>query len=303
MNDLSLNTKGNAQGGAFSKPVIDVRGLVKSYKDRKALRGISFQVEEGECFGFLGPNGAGKTTTIRILTGQSLPSGGEAHIMGRHVVRERAQIQPALGVMPDKTNLYERLTVQQNLAFYCRLYGVDPRRIPELLARVGLEKESRTPVKRLSRGMKQRVLLVRSLLHRPRILFLDEPTSGLDPATAGQIHRLLAELNAEGMTIFLTSHNMEEVDRLCHRVAFLDQGEIAEMGSPADLKLKHATDEVKVLVETDAGALEPHTLPLRGEESAGRIAQWMREGRLRSIHSKEPTLADIFIKLTGKELV
>ena len=141
------------------------------------------------------------------------------------------------------------------------------------------------------------------MLHKPRILFLDEPTSGLDPTSADRIHSLLEELNREGMTVFLTSHNMQEVDRLCHRVAFLNQGAIAAMGAPAQLKLQHATNEVRVLVQGENGELVEQQLPLSGAESAERIAEWIRGGRLRSIHSLEPSLAEIFIKVTGKELV
>lgn len=283
--------------------MIRVLDLRKSYKEKHALRGITFEIREGEFFGFLGPNGAGKTTTIKILTGQLLPTGGDAEVMGARPWREKQRIKRHMGFVPDQSNLYERLTVQQNLEFFCRLYDVDPRRIDELLERVDLIREKKTPVKALSRGMKQRALLARSVLHNPRILFLDEPTSGLDPSSADRIHSLLEELNREGMTIFLTSHNMAEVDRLCHRVAFLNQGSIAAMGEPAALKLQHATNEVRVLVQDDDGELIEEHLPLEGAESAERIAQWIRTGRLRSIHSQEPSLADIFIRVTGEELV
>lgn len=283
--------------------MIQVTGLVKRYKEKEALRGITFEVGQGEFFGFLGPNGAGKTTTLKILTGQLLPTGGDAKVMGICPWLEMRRIKPYIGFVPDQANLYERLTVQQNLEFYCRLYDVDTRRIDEVLERVDLLREKRSPVKTLSRGMKQRALLARAVLHRPRILFLDEPTSGLDPASADRIHRLLEELNREGMTIFLTSHNMQEVDRLCRRVAFLNQGAIAAMGEPAELKLQHATNEVVVRVETAGGTVEEHVLTMSGEESAERIAQWIRRGELRSIHSREPSLAEIFIKLTGRELV
>ncbi|MFO7318925.1 MAG: ABC transporter ATP-binding protein [Limnochordia bacterium] len=284
--------------------MIRVAGLTKAYnKEKWALRGISFEVQEGEFFGFLGPNGAGKTTAIKILTGQLAPTGGEARVMGWEPWKELARVKPFIGVVPDQANLYERLTLQQNLELYCRLWGLDFKRIDEVLERVGLLKEKRTPVKALSRGMKQRALFARAVLHRPRILFLDEPTSGLDPVSADRIHRFLEELNREGMTIFLTSHNMQEVDRLCHRVAFLSQGIIAAVGAPGALKLEHSTQQVRVLVEGDDGALEEQVLALNGTESAEKIGDWMRRGRLRAIHSQEPSLAEIFIKVTGQELV
>src|SRR5690606_24906564 len=138
--------------------------------EKHALRGITFEVREGEFFGFLGPNGAGKTTTIKILTGQLTPGGGDAAVMGARPWREQHKIKPFIGFVPDQSNLYERLTVQQNLEFFCRLYGVEPRRIDELLERVDLIRERKTPVKALSRGLKQRALLARAILHRPRIL-------------------------------------------------------------------------------------------------------------------------------------
>lgn len=282
--------------------MIHVTELAKRYKEKDALRGITFVVEKGDFFGFLGPNGAGKTTTLKILTGQLFPTGGEARVLGVRPWQDMQRIKPYVGFVPDQANLYERLTLQQNLEFYCRLYDVDTRRIDELLERVDLLREKRSVVKTLSRGMKQRALLARAVLHQPRILFLDEPTSGLDPSSADRIHRLLEELNREGMTIFLTSHNMQEVDRLCRRVAFLNQGTIAAMGTPDELKLQHATHEVVVRVQDKDGKMEEHTLPLSGEESAARIAHWIRQGELRSIHSKEPSLAEIFIKVTGKEL-
>jgi ABC-2 type transport system ATP-binding protein len=149
--------------------------------------------------------------------------------------------------------------------------------------------------------MKQRVLLCRALLHKPRVLFLDEPTAGLDPASANDIINMLETLNKEGMTILLTSHNMEEVDRLCHRVAFLDNGEIAATGAPEELKLKYSINKTRVLL-ANANSIEERFINTNGEESAGLMAEWMKSGRIKSVHSCEPTLAEIFIKVTGRDL-
>jgi ABC-2 type transport system ATP-binding protein len=280
--------------------LIEVNSLIKSYGDKRALKGISFQVREGEIFGFLGPNGAGKTTTLRILTGQLKADSGEAKIMDLDVMKGAKELHSHIGVVPEETNLYERLTIGQNLDLFCRLYGCDIKQTDYYLERIGMLKEKNTQVKKLSKGMKQKVLLVRALLHSPKILFLDEPTSGLDPASADTIHRILRELNDQGITILLTSHNMEEVDKLCNRVAFLNQGEIVEMGSPEALKLDHSNRRIKVLID-DGHGLASKELDMDSKESARLLSEWMTEGKVRSVHSCEPTLAEIFVKVTGRE--
>lgn len=281
--------------------MIIVENLTKEYGEKLALRGIDFAVEKGEIFGLLGPNGAGKTTTIKILTGQLWPDGGQATIKNNDVIKERVQIKPLIGAVPEEGNLYYRLTVKQNLELFCRLYQSDFTNIDYFLGKVNLLAEKNVPVKDLSKGMKQRVLLVRAMLHRPEVLFLDEPTSGLDPSSADSIHQLLLDLNQEGITILLTSHNMEEVDKLCHRVAFLEKGLIVAMDSPENLKLKYNNNMMRVLLESD-NSLEERVLELAGEQSASLLSKWVKEGKVKSIHSCEPTLADIFVKLTGREI-
>ncbi len=281
--------------------MIEINKLAKSYNGTRALRGINLRVEQGEIFGLLGPNGAGKTTTIRLLTGQLKPDSGQARIFGRDVFKDREKILKNLGVVPEETNLYERLTILQNLKFFCRLYQVDYARISEYLEMVGLLQEQDRQVKDLSQGMKQKVLLIRPLLHDPEILFLDEPTSGLDPGSASVIHRILQDLNRQGMTVLLTSHNMEEVDKLCHRVAFLNQGQLVEQGIPRDLKLQHSRQQIRVVFQ-EQEEINEDFLELQGKESAEFIAGLIAEGRLKAIHSQEPTLADIFVEITGREL-
>lgn len=281
--------------------MIEVKNLKKQYGSKMALKDISFSVAEGEIFGFLGPNGAGKTTTVKILTGQLLPSFGEASVMGLDVIKESSKLHYNIGVVPENVNLYERLTVRQNLEFYCRLYECKMDAVDYYLEQVKLAGEKNTQVKKLSKGMKQRILLIRALLHKPKVLFLDEPTSGLDPSSAADIHDLLLRLNSEGMTILLTSHNMEEVDKLCDRIAFIDDGEIVETGTTRDLKMKYAYNSMKILLRK-GNALEEKQLSISGEDSAASLAQWIREGRLASIHSCEPTLGEIFMKLTGRKI-
>ncbi len=281
--------------------MIKVRNLEKNYGAKAAVRGISFQVDDGEVFGLLGPNGAGKSTTIKVLTGQLRQTAGEVEVLGHTLPTERHLLSREMGVAPENSNLYERLSVSENLALFCRLYDVPTARGTELLSRVGLAQSLRTPVKKLSKGMRQRVLLVRALLHSPRLLFLDEPTSGLDPSSASSIHEVLQELNGQGTTIFITTHNMEEAALLCHRVAFLNEGQIAELGRPEDLQRQYGEDRLVVKVE-EHGQVTEHSLPRSGEASAEQVGRWLRNGQVVSIHSVESTLADIFIRVTGRKL-
>ncbi len=215
---------------------IEVNDLARSFSGTRAVDGITFAVAPGEVFGFLGPNGAGKTTTIRILTGQLRPTYGQARVMGYDVVAEREALKPQIGIVFEHQNLYERLSAQDNLNFMARLYGVRRGRVQEVLALVGLAGRGREPIRQYSNGMKQRLLIARALLHGPRVLFLDEPTRGLDPNMAREIRALVASLAPQGVTVFLTTHYMEEADQLCHRVAILDRGRIAALDTPARLK-------------------------------------------------------------------
>lgn len=281
--------------------MIKVRNLEKNYGSKAAVRGISFQVADGEVFGLLGPNGAGKSTTIKVLTGQLRQTAGEVQVLGHDLPSGRHLLSREMGVAPENSNLYERLSVAENLDLFCRLYDVPTSRGTDLLSRVGLVDSRKTPVKKLSKGMRQRVLLVRALLHSPRLLFLDEPTSGLDPSSAASIHAVLQELNQQGTTIFITTHNMEEATLLCHRVAFLNDGQIAELGRPEDLQRQYGEERLVVKVQ-DRGQVTEHSLPLSGESSAEQVGHWLRNGQVVSIHSVESTLADIFIRVTGRKL-
>lgn len=279
--------------------MIKVQDMKKKYGDKQALSGISFNIEKGEIFGLLGPNGAGKTTTINILTGQILPSYGKARILEKDV--QDNSLKKIIGIVPENTNMYERLTVEQNLNFFSRLYESNLANVEKYLKKVNLYQERHTKVEDLSKGMKQRVLLVRALLHDPEILFLDEPTSGLDPASADNIHKLLKKLNENGITILLTSHNMEEVDKLCDRVAFLDRGEIVASGEPDQLKIKYSREELYIIYD-NGNRTKEKVLPSAGDKTAEFVADLIKNGNLISIHSNEPTLADIFVNVTGRDL-
>ncbi len=226
---------------------IEARDLTRDYDDLRAVDHITFDVEAGEIFGFLGPNGAGKTTTIRMLTGQLRPTSGTATVAGCDVVTERACLQPKIGVVFEYQNLYERLSARSNLTFAARLYGVPTTRVDAVLKIVGLEDRARERVRKFSNGMKQRLLIARALLHQPAVLFLDEPTRGLDPNIAREIRRLIAELAGQGMSVFLTTHYMEEADQLCDRVAIVDRGRIVALDTPAALKA--ALDDERASLE------------------------------------------------------
>lgn len=215
---------------------IEVNKLTRYFDDLCAVNQLSFTVEAGEMFGFLGPNGAGKTTTIRMLTGQLRPTAGTARVCGYDVVAQRRQLMPNIGVVFEYQNLYGRLTARENLRFSARLYGLRKERVEELLAQVGLAEAADRKPRQFSNGMQQRLLIARALLHRPRVLFLDEPTKGLDPGVARDIRQLVGELKSQGVTIFLTTHYMEEAERLCDRVAILNQGQLIALGSTAELK-------------------------------------------------------------------
>ena len=215
---------------------ISTSKLSKNFGELTAVNRITFSVNSGEIFGFLGPNGAGKTTTIQMLTGQLLPTSGQATVAGFDIQSEREQIKPRIGVVFEYQNLYERISARDNLNFMRHLYGVEKSRIDKVLEMVGLNARADEKLKRFSNGMKQRLLIARALLHNPDILFMDEPTVGLDPVIAHDIHHLIAQLAQQGRTIFLTTHYMEEADRLCDRVAIINHGRIIAIGSPAQLK-------------------------------------------------------------------
>lgn len=261
------------------------------------MKDLSFAVGQGEIFGFLGPSGAGKTTTIKLLTRQLAPDGGEIHVFGRPVGELGREDDDRIGILSDNSGVYERLSVWDNLSLFAALREVGKAEVEQVLKDVGLGDDKQKQAKALSRGMKQRLMLAQAILHKPSLLILDEPTASLDPATSGDIHRLLRRMNADGTTIFLTTHDMEETDKLCHRVAFLNDGQIAELGRPEALKLKYAKGVVKAELDTGE-TLEDET----SAEGLARLAEAARGKRLVQIHSQEPNLEDIFLRVTGRDL-
>lgn len=269
--------------------IIQVRGLTKTFGTVKALDHCDMEVERGEIFGYLGPSGAGKTTTIKLLTGQMHSDAGEIMVFGENPFSSKIRTQ--IGIMSDTSGLYDKMTVYENLTLFADIYQLSKERVDEVLESVKLWDSRKKKVEKLSRGMKQRLVFARTILHKPTLLFLDEPTANLDPVSAEEVRGLIRQLNEEGTTIFLTTHNMEEADELCDRIALLNQGSIMESGNPEKLKLKYAKH--KVVVTTAQKEIE---IPL---DCASIMDVLQKNPEILMIHSQEPSLKEVFITLTN----
>lgn len=277
----------------MSQQVIKADNLGKSFGSFKAISSLTFEVNKGEILGFLGPSGSGKTTTINILTGQLTPDQGQSSILGKSSTNLNEEDLANIGLITENSGYYEKLSLYDNLLFFAKLYDVPQGDLDDLMKRVGLYDRRKTLAEKLSTGMKQRMLLVRAIINKPQVLFLDEPTSGLDPSTSQSIHELIKELQAEGTTIFLTTHDMHEATILCDKIVLLNKGQIVEAGTPGDLIQKYNTDKrVKITYQS-------------GKEdylSFSELGQVSQTDDILTIHSCEPTLEDVFIQLTGGKL-
>ncbi len=284
--------------------MISVKNLSHSYSnnDKLALNNISFEVANGETFGFLGPSGAGKSTTQGILTGLLKQQSGEVMVAGYNTMKIQNERFNKIGVSFEQSNVYSKLTALENLQFYARLFDVPTRDPLELLRIVGLEGKENERAGSFSKGMKHRLTFARSMLNNPELWFLDEPTTGLDPTIAATIKEVIREQAAKGTTCFLTTHNMYIADELCDRVAFIIDGEIKLIDSPKNLKLQYG----KKLVEIeyiDNGEVACETLKTVDEKDRNRIAEIVKNHDIRTMHTKEATLEEIFIQVTGRGLV
>ena len=290
---------------------IHVHNLTKRYGPDPggvlALDAVSFDVPPGMVFGYLGPNGAGKTTTIRLLTGLSKPTAGEARVLGLDVAREAARVKKRIGVVPETSNLYDELTCYDNLAFSMQLYGVpraerDPR-ATALLERFRLADKRDVPFAKLSRGMKRALTIAAALAHRPAIVFLDEPTTGLDVMAARNLRAMIAGLRDEGVTVFLTTHYLEEAERLCDRVALIVGGRIVALDSVDNLKAQlRAETAVELVLGNGDEAAETRRIVAPDVPAAVRQAldQAAADGRsVLAVNTVRPTLEDVFVRLTG----
>lgn len=275
---------------------ITITNIQKSFKNKAVLNNINISVTQGEIFGLLGPSGAGKTTLMKIITGQLKPDKGLVFVNGNKI--DSHHRLKNIGIVMDNTGYYERLTCYENLLLYARIYNVSTVYILDALEKVGLKGEGATPAGKLSKGMQQRLLLARAILHSPDILFLDEPTSGLDPVTAKGIHCVLGQLQKEGKTIFLTTHNMYEAQKLCNHVAFICDGSIAVCDEPEKLCHQYMMQKEYIVVRTD----NKQEIFIDTQENMERLSELFKNRKILTIHSQEPNLEQIFVKLTGKRL-
>src|SRR4030065_870606 len=302
-------------------PIIKVEGLSKKFGDLTAVNDVSFEVDEGAIFGFLGPNGAGKTTTINILCTLLSPTSGRASIAGHDCAKEPSEVRKAIGIVFQDTTLDKDLTAYENLMFHAYLYDVKKSeingRIDDALHFVGLYERRNDLVKKFSGGMKRRLEVARGMIHRPKVLFLDEPTLGLDPQSRANLWEFIVELpNKHNVTIFMTTHYMEEAE-VCDRIAIIDNGKIITLGSPDELKKtiggdviyirtsdnKNAKLEIEKLfnVEVSEKDNELFLTSLKGDACIPEIIKTIGEIVL-SVRLQRPTLNDVFLKMTGKQI-
>lgn len=306
---------------------IEARDLTKYYGEFLAVDHVSFEVRQGEIFGFLGPNGAGKSTTIRMLTGVSTPTEGAARIMGYDIVRQSVEAKSLMGIVPDISNTYDELSAWDNLIFTGKIYGIPKAKREEraetLLRRFDLYKRRGEKVEQFSRGMKRRVCIAMALINDSRVLFLDEPTAGLDVKSVRDIRGLVRGLNEEGLAVFLTTHNMEEASQMCDRVAIINRGRVAAIDTPERLKRAMKSSQSIEVAFRDARSdvsKKLEVLPsIREIEKRGDKLRLLTEDppqalrelwrlieedglELITLNTFGPSMEDVFLQLTGTEM-
>lgn len=304
----------------MTPPILQVQDLVKRYGDVEAVRGVSFSVEEGEVFGLLGPNGAGKTSTIEILEGLRTPDSGRVSVCGMDPQRKPIEVKNAIGATLQSTSLPDKLRVGEAIRLFAGFYTVR-RNTEELLKRFGLEEKRHAFYSELSGGQKQRLALAMALINDPQVLFFDEPTAGLDPQVRREIYDIIEELKKQKKTIVITTHYIEEAERLCDRVAIIDHGKVIALGTPRELKQNSAgttrlevrlakPESVETLRKLD-GVVEARELEgayvLHCRRAAPAIVSLVKHleaagNELVSLEIATPSLEDVFIELTGRRL-
>ncbi len=284
--------------------MITVENLYHSYEknDTYAVKDISFEIPKGEVFGFLGPSGAGKSTTQGILTGLLQLQKGKVSVAGYDVKEIKRKMFNQIGMSFEQSNVYSKMTAKENLKFYAKLFDVPTRDPDELLKIVGLDGKGSVRAGDFSKGMKHRLTFARSMINNPDLWFLDEPTTGLDPAIASTIKGIIKEQNEKGVTVFLTTHNMYIADELCDRVAFIIDGQIKLIDNPGNLKMQYGESKVEVSYG-DSGKLISEIFSTRDENDMKKLQDLIGKVDIRTMHTKEATLEEIFIKVTGRELV
>lgn len=306
--------------------IVDVANLKKSYGEIVAVDDISFSIEKGEIFGFLGPNGAGKTSTINMMIGLSRPTSGQIIIDGIDAIKNIKKVQRIIGIVPDENNLYDEMNGFDNLCFCASLYGISikerEKRAMELLEQFNLTKAGKRPFKTYSKGMKRKLTIAAGIIHNPKILFLDEPTTGIDIESARQIRELILDLKKQGKTIFITTHYIEEAERICDRIAFIVNGKIVKIGTVTELmesverehKIRLQLDRsIKDIKEEIENNIVNCSVEISGEKSClviskerialSPILQLLDSKGISVYEAKEikPSLEDVFVKVTGIE--
>ncbi len=302
----------------MSEPAIQVRNLVKVYGDLRAVDDISFEIQKGDVFAFLGPNGAGKTTTVEIIETIRTPTSGEVEILGMDINKNRKEIIQRIGVLPQEFNSFDRITVRETVAFFSGLFG-GGKDIDELLKMVGLGEEKDKLYMNLSGGLKQRVGIAVALVNDPEVVFLDEPTTGLDPRARREVWKNIKALKAEGKTIFLTTHYMEEAEALADQVAIISKGKIIAEGSPSELIDAHCQTIHVTIQGGGKGAFvlaKDMGLPVEGLENENvvieaqnidQILEVLKELKAKGIRYdgldvRKANLEEVFLALTGESL-
>ncbi|MGE5606932.1 MAG: ABC transporter ATP-binding protein [Bacteroidota bacterium] len=276
--------------------IMETNHLSKKYGRRTVVNDLSFAIKPGQTLGILGPNGAGKTTTIRMLMGLAKPSSGSVSIFGLNLATHLKKIHSRIGVVFEKPNLFENLSGYENLAIFCRLYNQPLSLIKPLLERMELWERAAEPVKVYSKGMRQRILILRALVHQPQLLFLDEPCSGLDPVSSRIIRDYLLELKKSGVTILLTSHDMEEVDELCDLIGFINNGKLIVLSDKNKLKTDYGQSSLKVVYRNENKLIAEIFTP--SPENLTRLSEMYLKQQVVSVHSMEASLSEIFRKLS-----
>ena len=278
--------------------MITCKELCKSFGDKKVLDGIDIDVKRGSIVGLLGPSGAGKTTMIKILTGQLDAGCGDVTVFGKDVKSLSGDDKKKFGIMMDNFGVYERFSCMDNLMVYAGIYAVPKDAVSKTLDDIGLGDAKKKPASALSKGMKARLRLARAFVQKPEIIFLDEPTSGLDPRSMKAVHKIITDKKAEGCTVFLTTHNMEEASKLCDEIYLLNEGKIVERGKPEEICRRYNRLKKIRIHLADGSDLELSAT----SESASTVSELIASGKLETIHSTEPTLESVFLELTGRGL-
>jgi ABC-type multidrug transport system ATPase subunit len=282
---------------ALPEVMIRISNLVVQYGAYRAVDGLDLNLYRGELFGLLGPNGAGKSTTVRVLIGQRRADGGEVTVGGLDVARQWQQVKSLFGYVPDRDNHFDEFSGRRNLQIFADLYSAPRERVSECLKLVELSEAADVPVKGYSMGMKKKLLLARSLLHEPEVMYLDEPTANLDIHSCAVVHRILRERVKAGRTVLLTTHNMNEVEAICDRVGIMSRGKLIALDSPLALRQRHTERKVDVILNDG----ERLVFDLDRDEERARLAELTRQGKIGSVHTREFDFHSTFLKLTGTE--